>query len=480
MSATISSKNVTKRSRNGRTPVSNNIGSTGSASAMAGSGGGGSSSSLLTLTNTWSQKQIFSGDIDILGTLSVFKLDTFSQTYLNVGDTFINLGSDIVANADGGVRIYGASSALLSTLQYTVASNWWDLDNPFMVNRTSLGASPALDTGISLKNSTPAAAGAQQTSPVLRLSGNGWKTDATAGSMRVDWVGYVLPVQGTAAPSATLIFASSINNGAITTRFQLTSAGALTVASLVLSGTLSGVTTIANSSTHTLTRTGLTTTSTDGFIITNTTAALVGTQVQYSPRIRLSGTVWDTGASASRTSNWIVENKPAAGNPATSKLAFSYDYNAGGYSEKVYFNNAGDIYANAGNSTQWNTGYSHSQITSGANPHSTTPVNIMGGRVLDANGILGGTYQSHSIRMYSNTTGSTNYPTEFGHSVTIDAGGTDRVFSFWKQAGTSKSLYLQAYDSLGAALGWNLMYTSGNSNLSTVDSAQKILFRIIQ
>jgi hypothetical protein len=118
----------------------------------------------------------------------------------------------------------------------------------------------------------------------------------------------------------------------------LTSSGALGVTSLALGGALTGVTTIANSNTHTLTRTGLATTSTDGFIITNTTAATVGAQVQVSPRIRLSGTVWDT---ASRTSNWIIENVPSGGVPATGKISFKYDLAGGGYSEKFSFGNTG-------------------------------------------------------------------------------------------------------------------------------------------
>lgn len=79
------------------------------------------------------------------------------------------------------------------------------------------------------------------------------------------------------------------------------------------------------------TKTALTLTSTDGVIVTNTTAALVG-QDQISPRIRISGMAWNTHATAaSNTMNWIIENLPTRGDPPTSLLRFAFDRNAGGY-----------------------------------------------------------------------------------------------------------------------------------------------------
>jgi hypothetical protein len=53
--------------------------------------------------------------------------------------------------------------------------------------------------------------------------------------------------------------------------------------------------------------------------------------------------VWDTGAAASRSANWIAEVIPTSGNPATSRFAFSYDFNAGGYSEFVCFTSTGNV-----------------------------------------------------------------------------------------------------------------------------------------
>jgi hypothetical protein len=67
--------------------------------------------------------------------------------------------------------------------------------------------------GLILTNATAAAAGAQQWSPRLRLTGQGWKTNATAASQTVDWIVENRPVQSAASPSTTLVIASQINGG---------------------------------------------------------------------------------------------------------------------------------------------------------------------------------------------------------------------------------------------------------------------------
>jgi hypothetical protein len=68
----------------------------------------------------------------------------------------------------------------------------------------------------------------------------------------------------------------------------------------------------------------LTTTSTDGFVVRNTTASTVGTPVQISPRSRLSGTGWDVDDAVSRTISFFTETLPVSGNTVsgTWKLGF--------------------------------------------------------------------------------------------------------------------------------------------------------------
>lgn len=85
--------------------------------------------------------------------------------------------------------------------------------------------------GIILTNTTVAAAGAQQYSPRIRLTGQGWKTNSTAASQTVDWIVENQPIQGSANPTTNLVFSSQVNAGGYTAQATLTSAAAFNLAS---------------------------------------------------------------------------------------------------------------------------------------------------------------------------------------------------------------------------------------------------------
>lgn len=80
--------------------------------------------------------------------------------------------------------------------------------------------------GLVLTNTTAAANNAQQWSPRIRLTGQGWGTTGSA-SQAIDWIAEAVPVQGT-VPTSNLVVSSQINAGGYTARFTLSSAGALT------------------------------------------------------------------------------------------------------------------------------------------------------------------------------------------------------------------------------------------------------------
>jgi hypothetical protein len=82
----------------------------------------------------------------------------------------------------------------------------------------------------------------------------------------------------------------------------------------------------------TLTNNGIGTTSSDGIVLQNTTAAAAGAQ-QFSPRLHLIGQGWKTTATAaSQTTDWIIENQPIQGTTTpTTALVFSAQINGGGY-----------------------------------------------------------------------------------------------------------------------------------------------------
>lgn len=79
--------------------------------------------------------------------------------------------------------------------------------------------------GFMLANAAAAIVNGQSISPPFIWQGNGWKTNATAGSQLVRFRADVLPVQGTANPTAEWRLASSINNSAYTNRLVINSAG---------------------------------------------------------------------------------------------------------------------------------------------------------------------------------------------------------------------------------------------------------------
>lgn len=96
------------------------------------------------------------------------------------------------------------------------------------ITRTALGTTST--DGLVVQNTTAAAAGAQQISPRIRLSTQGWRTDATAESQTVDWALENLPVEGAANPSSTFLIKSQINGGGYTTYFQIGSQGQINIA----------------------------------------------------------------------------------------------------------------------------------------------------------------------------------------------------------------------------------------------------------
>lgn len=80
----------------------------------------------------------------------------------------------------------------------------------FTFSKAAIGTTPF--DSIILINPTAAAVGVQQYSPDLILTGNGWKTSATAGSQPVSMRIYVQPIQGSASPSGAFVFNSMVNS----------------------------------------------------------------------------------------------------------------------------------------------------------------------------------------------------------------------------------------------------------------------------
>jgi hypothetical protein len=114
----------------------------------------------------------------------------------------------------------GGSTTLSSANTITGTST-----NTITFSFASLGTTITDGAGIYLNNTTAAALGAQQISPVITLEGRVWETGGNT-SQIVKWQVYDLPVQNGSAPSHTLTFKSTMNGVAVIP-FTMGSAGNL-------------------------------------------------------------------------------------------------------------------------------------------------------------------------------------------------------------------------------------------------------------
>lgn len=91
----------------------------------------------------------------------------------------------------------------------------------------------------------------------------------------------------------------------------------------------------------TISTTALGTTSTDGAVLVNTTAATGAVTVQISPRLRLRGNAWDTAAS--QTVDFFWENLPATAATPTGTAKLGYSLNGGAITYPLTVSSAGVV-----------------------------------------------------------------------------------------------------------------------------------------
>lgn len=123
-------------------------------------------------------------------------------------------GTDIFPVVQGGVTKRETLSQALTFIQASIVATANIFTLAQTIERDGIGSTST--DGAILYNATAAAAGAQQWSPRLRFTGQGWKTTATAASQTVDWIAEIVPVQGSANPTAQLRFSGQINGGGYT------------------------------------------------------------------------------------------------------------------------------------------------------------------------------------------------------------------------------------------------------------------------
>jgi len=136
------------------------------------------------------------------------------------------LGSSCTVTAAAGTLTGGTLAAGVTASSLTSVGTLASLGLSGAITDTqSIGATST--NGLVLTNTTAAANNAQQWSPRVHWTGQGWKTNATAGSQAVDVIAELQPVQGAATPSSNLVFSSSINGGAYGALLTVPSGGGL-------------------------------------------------------------------------------------------------------------------------------------------------------------------------------------------------------------------------------------------------------------
>jgi len=199
----------------------------------------GATSGTVTLTTadaagTWTMKLPTSG-----GSASQFlQTDGAGVTIWATVSSGLTIGTTTITSGTSGRVLYdnaGVVGEMTTTGSGTVLAlaTSPSLTTPAIgaATGTSLVATQSINAtstdGFVLTNTTAAAAGAQQWSPRLRLTSQGWKTNATAASQTVDWIVENQPVQGAANPTTNLVFSSQVNAGGYTSLFTFASDGTL-------------------------------------------------------------------------------------------------------------------------------------------------------------------------------------------------------------------------------------------------------------
>lgn len=146
---------------------------------------------------------------------------TESDVLAAVGDDAVRLGSNTVNTElrfkDSLFEYINSSNTLFAN------SSIYSFLVPVQsrVNAVSTAQTP----GLTLYNSTSAAAGAQQNSPGVYLLSEGWATGSGGSSKKAAGLVYNAPRQGTTAPSTVVKTATQINLGSFVDRFGVDSDG---------------------------------------------------------------------------------------------------------------------------------------------------------------------------------------------------------------------------------------------------------------
>ena len=147
--------------------------------------------------------------------ISVSGDGTFYSNSASTGTVTLTLG-----NA-AAYSVWGNNTSGSGTPAYTTSPEL----SGVITDLQSIGATST--DGVVVTDITAATSGNQKWSPRVRWTGQGWKTNATAGSQEVDAIAEIQPVQGTANPSFNWVLSGQINGGGYAPLLTVPSGGGL-------------------------------------------------------------------------------------------------------------------------------------------------------------------------------------------------------------------------------------------------------------
>ena len=180
---------------------------------------------------------------------------------------------------------------------------------------------------------------------ILPVANGGTNAGSASGTALDNITGFAGTGFLTRTGAGTYAFQSATNG---ITYANLAQAGAYTILGNNTNATanLAATTAPVVSGALTTSQTALATTSTDGIVLTNTTASLVGAQIQYSPRLHFTGEGWHTGGTAAnQTIDFIEEVQPTAsgGAASTGNLVWSNSIGGGAYGALMTLTSGGNV-----------------------------------------------------------------------------------------------------------------------------------------
>lgn len=168
---------------------------------------------------------------DTAGTPRWSSVGTTLNYYTSAGDGMMVSSGQVNLSVGAGSIVRVTSSGLIpfnvGTSFNGTTGNYWSSTVSKTFTCFNAAIATAQTVGISAQNTTAAAAGAQQYSPVLELQGQGWKTTSTAATQTVSFGMQTVPVQGTTNPTGILNFMSNINAGGYSNTASIDNKGRL-------------------------------------------------------------------------------------------------------------------------------------------------------------------------------------------------------------------------------------------------------------